>query len=238
MSIASALFTVVNLSACIMTAACNGSPVQEELLQTALMLPWEDITNYMSLNKCKVEDYNGDGVPEVYLAGASGWGYAVYYWLDGELRTVEGLEPWAWSSDLCVTADGHLVLYTWPHTMGTDGIYNHRIYEWTQDGYRLEEDLWSEPDEWDWDGGTVLSCTYFYATEAADPFQDMETNAEKIPLTKEEYEQKISGLGEMNSVFEGGMEWGWDFWQENDYEDEAVLDGIYRQIQEEILSLQ
>lgn len=237
MSIASALFTAVNLSACIMTVACNGSPVQEELLQTALMLPWEDITNYMSLNKCKVEDYNGDGVPEVYLTGASGWGYAVYYWLDGELRTVEGLEPWAWSSDLCVTADGHLVLYTWPHTTGTDGIYNYRIYEWTQDGWCLEEDLWSEPDECDFDG-TALGCTYFYAKTVADPFPYSDTEAEEIPITKEEYEQKISGLGEMTSVFEGGLEWGWEFWQENDSEDNAVLDDIYRQIQEEILNWQ
>ena len=129
------------------------------------------------------------------------------------MRTVDGLEPWAWSSELYHTADGHLVLYTWPHTMGTDGNYNYRIYEWTEDGYCLEEDLWSEPDEYEWDG-TVISCKYFYAKTAADP---------------------APGL---TSVVEGGIEWGWDFWQENDYEDDSVGYGIYREIQEEVLNWQ
>lgn len=236
MSILPTLLTAMNIAVCIVTAVCNGNPVQEELLQTAAMLPKEDISN-MYLDKGKVEDYNGDGVPEVYLTSGGGWYYLVCYYLDGEMRTVEGLEPWAWSSDLYFTADGRLVLYTWPHTMGTAGNYNYRIYEWTRDGYCLAEDLWSEPADWDWDG-TVLSCTYFYAETAADPFPYSETEAEEIPLTKEEYERKVKDLGELTSVFEGGLEWGWDFWQENDYEDDAVLDGIYRQIQGEILSWQ
>lgn len=223
------LTAVSGIMVLIMTAS---EPSQDVLQQMAAMLPKEDIFNSMWPDKCKVEDYNGDGIPEVYLTGASGWGYAVYYDLDGELRTVDNLEPWAWSSDLCVTADGHLVLYTWPHTVGTSGIYNYRIYKWTDEGYCLAEDLWSEPDECELDG-TALSCTYFYAKTAVDPFQDMETDAEKIPLTKEEYEQKISDLGEMTSVFEGGLEWDW---QKNDYEDEKVLDGVYRQIQDEIVN--
>ena len=109
--------------------------MQRELLQMAVMLPREDIYN-MYLDKCKVEDYNGDGMPEVYLAAGSGWQYWVCYYLDGEMRTVEDLEPWAWSSDLCITEDGHLVLYTWAHTMGTEGTTQHRIYAWTSEGYR------------------------------------------------------------------------------------------------------
>ena len=57
-------------------------------------------------------------------------------------------------------------------------------------------------------------------------------------VTKEEYEQKIKDLGELTSVFEDGLEWGWDFWQENDYDDESVGYGIYREIQEEVLNWQ
>lgn len=231
MSVLTALLTAMNISACVMTAACNGYPMQSELLQMAVMLPREDIYS-MYLDKCNVEDYNGDGMPEVYLAAGSGWEYHVYYYLDGEMYTVEDLEPWAWSSDLCIAADGCLVLYTWPHTMGTEGNYNYRIYEWTDAGYLLTEDLWSQPEEWDRDG--VLSCRYFSSKSAFDPFPDRDYA--ELEISQEEYEQKIKNLGKLTSVFEDGPEWGWDFWQENDYEDELVLDGIYREIQEEILN--
>lgn len=236
MSVLSIILAALTISSHVMTAACDGVPVRNELVQMAVMLPMDDICS-MYLDRAKVEDYNGDGVPEVYLTAGGGWHYLVCYTLDGEMRTVEGLEPWSWSSELYHTADGSLVLYTWPHTMGTDGIYNHRIYEWTEDGYCLKEDLWSEPDECDFDG-TALSCTYFYAETAADPFTHSETDAEEILLTKEEYEQKIKDLGELTSVFEDGLEWGWDFWQENDYDDESVGYGIYREIQEEVLNWQ
>lgn len=207
--------------------------MQSELLQMAIMLPREDINN-MHLDNCKVEDYNGDGLPEVYLAAASGWEYHVYYYLDGEMRTVKDLEPWAWSSDLCITADGHLVLYTCPHTMGTEGNYNYRIYEWTDEGYCLAEDLWSQRGEY-WDE-TVLNCVYFSSKSAFDPFASHKEDNEELQIPQEEYEQKIENLGSLTSVFGDGLEWGWDFWQENDYEDELVLDGIYREIQEEILN--
>ena len=236
MTVLAILLTALTVSSHVMTAAYNGVPVQSELVQLAVMLPQDDICN-MYLDRGKVEDYNGDGVPEVYLTEGGGWHYLVCYTLDGGMRTVENLEPWAWSSDLYHTADGRLVLYTWPHTMGTDGNYNYRIYEWTEDGYCLKEDLWSEPDECDFDG-TVLSCTYFYAGTAADPFLYSDKEAEEIPLTKEAYEQKIKDLGEMTSVFEDGLVWGWEFWQENDYEDESVGYGIYREIQEAVLNWQ
>lgn len=234
MSVLTTLLAAMNISACVMTAASNGDPMQSELLQMAVMLPRKDVYN-MHLDNCKVEDYNGDGVPEVYLAAASGWEYHVYYYLDGEMRTVEDLEPWAWTSSLCISADGHLVLYTWPHTMGTEGNYNYRIYEWTDEGYRLSEDLWSQPDECDWDG-TVLSCVFFSSKTAFDPFPDRDYV--ELQISQEEYEQRIENLGSLTSVFEDGLEWGWDFWQENDYDDELVLDGIYREIQEEILNWQ
>ena len=234
MSVSMALLTAMNISACIMTAACNGGPMQRELLQMAVMLPREDIYN-MYLDKCKVEDYNGDGMPEVYLAAGSGWQYWVCYYLDGEMRTVEDLEPWAWSSDLCITEDGHLVLYTWAHTMGTEGTTQHRIYAWTSEGYHLAEDLWSLPDEGD-GAGNLLSCVYFSSKTAFDPFPFHDGDYAEIQIPQEEYEQKIENLGSLTSVFEDGPEWGWDFWQENDYEDEFVLDGIYREIQEEILN--
>ena len=236
MSVLTALLTAMNISACVMTAAYIGGPMQSELLQMAVMLPREDIYN-MYLDKCKVEDYNGDGLPEVYLAAGSGWEYHVYYYLNGEMYTVEGLEPWAWSSNLYVTADGRLVLYTWPHTMGTAGNYNYRIYEWTDEGYRLTEDLWSEPDDWDWDG-TVLSCVYFSNKTAFDLLPGQDEDYAELQIPQEEYEQKIECLGNLTSVFEDEPQWGWDFWQENDSEDELVMDGIYREIQEEILSWQ
>lgn len=236
MSVLSIMLAALTISTHVMTAACDGDPVRSELVQMAVMLPQDDICS-MYLDRGKVEDYNGDGVPEVYLTSGGGWHYLVCYMLDGEMRTVDGLEPWAWSSELYHTADGHLVLYTWPHTTGTDGNYNYRIYEWTEDGYCLEEDLWSEPDEYDWDG-TVLSCTYFYAETAADPFPYSETDAEEIPLTKEEYEQRIKDLGALTSVFEDGLVWGWEFWQENNYDDDSVGYGIYREIQEEVLNWQ
>lgn len=236
MSVLTALLTAMNISACVMTAAYIGGPMQSELLQMAVMLPREDIYN-MHLDKCKVEDYNGDGLPEVYLAAASGWEYHVYYYLDGKMYSVEALEPWAWSSDLCISADEHLVLYTWPHTVGTDGNYTYRIYEWTESGYRLTEDLWSEPEERDWEG-TVLSCVYFSSKTAFDPFSFGDGDYEQLLIPQEEYEQKIENLGSLTSVFEVEPQWGWEFWQENDYEDELVLDGIYREIQEEILNWQ
>lgn len=231
----SILLTALMVSTHVITAAYNGVPVQSELVQMAFMLPQEDICNKY-LDRGKVEDYNGDGLPEVYLAAGRGWEYCVYYYLDGELRTVEDLEPWAWSSGLLHTADGRLVLYTWPHTTGTAGNYNHRIYSWTEDGYRLEEELWSRPDEYDSDG-TVLSCKYFYAETAVDPFGNSDAEAEEIPLTKEEYEQKIKDLGELKSVFEDGLTWDLDC-QEIDPEDESVRYGIYRQIQEEVMNWQ
>jgi len=234
MSVLSTLLATVNLSACVMTAACNGG-LQSEQLQTAVMLPREDVYS-MYLDKGKVEDYNGDGIPEVYLTAGSGWNYFVCYYLDGEMRTVEGLEPWAWSSDLCITEDGHLVLYTWPHTMGTAGNYNYRIYEWTDEGYCLAEELWSEPDEYDWEEGTVLSCKYFSSKTALDPFAPHEGEGEEVQISQEEYERRIENLGKMTSVFEDGLTWGWEFWQENEYEDDSVKEGIYREIQDQILN--
>ena len=236
MSVFSILLSALTVSSHVLTAVYNGVPVQGELVQMAVMLPQDDICN-MYLDRSKVEDYNGDGIPEVYLTAGGGWQYLVCYNLDDELRMVEDLEPWAWSSELYYTADGYLVLYTWPHTTGTDGNYNHRIYEWTEAGYCLKEDLWSEPNECDLDG-TALSCTYFFSETAANPFLNSDTDAEEIPITKEEYEQKIKDLGEMTSVFEDGLVWGWEFWQENDYDDESVRYGIYREIQEEVLNWQ
>lgn len=234
MSVLSILLTAGTIASYVITAAGDGDSVQKELVQMAAMLPWEEVS-HMYLDRGKVEDYNGDGIPEVYLTAGNGWEYAVYYYLDGGLHTVEGLQPWAWSSDLCVTKDGHLVLYTCPHTTGTAGNYNHRIYEWTEEGYCLEEDLWSKPDEYDQDG-TVLKCRYYFSETATDPFLGSDADAEEIPITKEEYEKRIKDLGEMTSVFEEGLEWGFNFWQEHDYEDVSVLVGVYRQIQEEILN--
>lgn len=236
MSIVSIMLSALTISSYVITAACNGVPVQGELIEMAAMLPQEDINN-MYLYYGKVEDYNGDGMPEVYLTAGGGWHYLVCYYLDGEMRTVEDLEPWAWSSDLCHTADGKLVLYTWAHTMGTEGTAQYRIYEWTPEGYRLQEDLWSLPDERDWDG-TLLSRIYFSSETAFDPFQYNDGDHAELQISQEEFEQKVNALGEMASVFEDGLEWGWDFWQENDYEDESTMYGIYRDIQEEVLNWQ
>lgn len=236
MGVLSILLTAGIIASHVMMAAGNSEPVQKELAQMAAMLPWEEVSA-MYLDRGKVEDYNGDGMPEVYLTAAGGWEYRVYYYWDGEMRTVEELAPWTWTSSLYHTANGQLVLYAEAHTTGTEGTVQYRIYEWTKDGYCLTEDLWSFPEESD-GNGTLLSCRYFLSETAIDPFPYEEEELAALEISKEEFEQKVNDLGEMTSVFEDGLEGGFDFWQENDYEDVSVTAGIYREIQEEILNWQ
>lgn len=208
---------------------------QEILRQMAESLP-EDIG--FSINRSTVEDWNGDGVPEVYLSGSSGWGYAVFYGVDGEMHALEDLEPWTWTSDLCYTESGNLLLYCWAHTTGTAGNCQHRIYEWTSEGYRFKEDLWCLPAGHN-EEGEPDSFIYLLSEKAIDPFPFEEDDFANLRITKEAYDQEIEDLGQWYSVFNSGCFWETDWWVERqDRDSQEVTDEVHQTIQRQILNWQ
>lgn len=208
--------------------AAYGIILQDPLYDFAASLPHNE---NLYINDSLIADLNGDGMPEVYISAGSGWQYCVYYYMDGEVFTLDGLTPWAWSSDLCYTPGGKLVMSAYPHTMGTAGNMQYRVYEWETGGYSLVEDLWRIPIEWD-ENGDPVGFEYILADCCIDPFIE-EVDSQWL-ISQTEYEQKVSGFGEMASLF-GPYEdkWGWEWWQEHGDADE-----IYVDIQKELLNWQ
>lgn len=208
---------------------------QDILRRMAESLP-EDIG--FSMNRSTVEDWNGDGVPEVYLSGANGWGYAVFYDVDGKMHALEDLEPWTWTSDLYYTESGNLLLYCWAHTTGTAGNCQHRIFEWTPEGYRLKEDLWCLPTGHNGEGEPD-SFVYLLSEEAIDPFPFEEEDFTNLRITQEAYDQEIKDLGQWKSVFNGGYFWATDWWvNQQERDPQEVTDEVRQTIQRQILNWQ
>lgn len=166
----------------------SGNPLE----RFAALVPETDIY----VNWSRVADINGDGMPELCFGGASGWDYRVYYYLNGEVHSVENMEPWTWSSSLYYTGDGTLVLFAESHTTGTAGILQHRIYQWTEDGYFLAEDLWRMPAESD-EKGTPIRFEYISSQSCIDPFTE---DYSGLLISQSEYEQKIEQMGALTRV--------------------------------------
>lgn len=211
----------------LVTAAC-AVVLEAPLCLYAVFLPKDDL---VYIDRSIVEDINADGMPEVCLGAGSGWEYRVYYYLDGSVLQVEGLTPWTWSSGLCRTADGDLVMCAFPHTTGTEGILQYRIYEWGQTGYSLKEDLWRIPTEWDGEEQRITGFDYISSRTCIDPFGDA-AYADSL-ITQAEFEQRIENLGEMTSVFDSDSAKEWRDWEEDE---PANVDEIYESIREEILN--
>lgn len=211
-----------------------GIALQDPVYFLAASLP-EDDSIY--INSATVEDINGDGMPEVCLSGGGGWEYRVYYYLDEEVHSVEQLMPWTWSSELYHTKQGTLVLYATAHTTGTAGNCQYRIYDWTQKGYVLREDLWRLPDEWEQDPdseyGEWIPITFLYlsSTECIDPFHDEEYA--NLLITETEYERKITELGELTSIV-GCYDGKWVYEREREQED-GDMDEIYMELKKALL---
>ena len=207
--------------------AAYGIVLQDPLYDFAASLPHDE----MYINDSRIADMNDDGIPEVYISASSGWQYCVYYYLNGEVFVLDDLTPWAWSSELSYASNGQLVMSAYPHTVGTEGIMQYRIYEWGSEGYSLVEDLWRTPTEWN-EEGELLAFDYISADRCIDPYIDEVDPAWMISRT--EYEQKIADFGEMTRLFnpyEG--RWDREWWQE--HED---ADDIYVEIEEELLNWQ
>ena len=206
---------------------------------------------------CRIMDINSDGIPEVYLSAASGWQYYVYYELDGELREVEDMEAWAWSSRLLYTTDGKLIMYTYPHTTGTDGILNYRVWQWGEDGYFLADDLWRIPTEYGWNGEGdendynnygPLEFEYIASDTVIDPFDD-DTPYDDLLISQEEFERRFEGISEAEIVLDpltlwdddSILYWSDDWWDQYyqynklDDWDKAITD-IKEEIAEELIN--
>lgn len=217
--------------------AAAGQDMDNRLSAFALSLP---IDEYY-VQGCSIMDINSDGIPEVYLTAASGWQYYVYYEVDGELREVEDMEAWAWSSRLLYTSDEKLIMYTYPHTVGQTGILNYRVWQWGEDGYYLEEDLWRIPKVWDWDGESdlqyieehVMEFDYISSDAVIDPLRD-DSLYEDLLITKEEFERRTAGFDEAEIVLNpqaplwedvAALYWSdewWNQYRERDDWDQAI----------------
>lgn len=238
MSIISAQFLA---AACgIAMLAVSGKELDDDLYKFAFSLP----TDHIYANGCTIMDLNSDGMPEVYLTASSGWQYHVFYYLDDEVHDVEDMTPWAWSNRLLYTSDGRLVMYTFPHTYGTDGILNYRVWQWGDEGYSLVEDLWRIPTEWEWNGEgdmndpknfVLTAADYISSDIAMDPFED-ESPYDNLLITQEEFERRTEGFDDAEVVLNpyGAPDYQWDFewWREFDRKD--MYDEAYAIIRVEI----
>ncbi len=230
-----------------MLIAAYGVAVQEPIYDFAASLPYDEA---LYINNCQIADLNGDGMPEVYLAASSDWEYRVYYYMNGEVFVVDDMKPWAWSSRLCHTDDGRLVMCAAPHTTGTEGIMQYRIYAWGDEGCYFTEDLWRLPSDamvhisGEPEGESAGAWTketenrdfyYISADRCIDPW--LEQVEPSWLISQEEYESKVNGLNEMTDVlntYQSGQEkWGWEWWKEHDNPEE-----IYMTIEAELLNWQ
>ena len=202
--------------------------LQDPLYDFAASLPHNE---NLYINDSRLADLNEDGIPEVYISASSGWQYCVYYYLDGEVFTLDDLTPWTWSSELCFSSNGRLVMLAYAHTVGTEGNMQYRVYEWGSEGYFLVEDLWRIPVEWD-EAGEPFEFDYISADRCIDPFTEEVDSAWLI--SQAEYEQKIADFGEMTNLGSPSeARWGMEWWKEHETADE-----IYMMIEEDLLNWQ
>ena len=220
--------------------AAAGQETNYELFEFASSISVDDIY----ADGCTIMDLNSDGMPEVYLTASSGWQYHVFYYLNGEVHDVEDMTPWAWSNRLLYTSDGKLVMYTFPHTYGSDGILNYRVWQWGEEGYSLVEDLWRIPKEWDWNGEgdmndpnnfVLTAADYISSDIAIDPFPLDEFSYADLLITQAEFERRTEGFNEAEVILNpyGNPQYQWDFdwWKEYD---EDTYDEAYAIIRLEI----
>ena len=220
-----------------------GQEPDYQLCVFAYSMPIDDL----HVDGGSIVDINSDGMPEVCLIAAAGWQYGVYYYMDGEVRSVDDMSSWTWSSSLLYTPDGKLIMYTYPHTIGTDGILNYRVWQWGEEGYSLAEDLWRIPTEWGWNGEGddndpwnqgPIAFEYISSDVAMDPFDD-DSPYDDLLITQEEFEQKTDGFDKAEMILDAHrdsyLNWG-HFWWEQYYEDgEYNYDKAYAAIRQEIL---
>ena len=220
--------------------ATVGQETNAELVDFASSISVDDIY----VNGCTIMDINSDGMPEVYLTASGAWRYYVFYYLDGEVHKVEDMEPWAWSNRLLYTPDEKMVMYTYPHTTGTDGILNYRVWQWGEEGYSLAEDLWRIPTEYGWNGEGdendynnygPLEFDYILSDVAIEPLPLDESSYADLLITQEEFEGRIEGFDEaedmLNPYANLYLQWDDDWWKEYD---EDTYDEAYSIIREEI----
>lgn len=154
-----------------------------------------------------VEDWNNDGLPEIFFREGDGWAYDVYYYHDGAVRSVEGLTPWAWSSTVLLAPDGSLVMMAEGHTTGTAGILQYRVYNWGEDGYVMTEDLWRFPDQYNEDFEPA-TFTYLGADHCIDPFlPDGREGQGVYSLTQEQFTEKTAGFETLPSLSYMARSW-------------------------------
>lgn len=220
--------------------AISGKEFDDELYKFAFSLP----TDPIYANGCTTMDLNSDGMPEVYLTASSGWQYHVFYYLDGEVHDVADMTPWAWSNRLLYTSDGKLVMYTFPHTYGSDGILNYRVWQWGEEGYSLLEDLWRIPKEWEWNGEgdmndpnnfVLTAADYISSDIAIDPFPLDEFSYADLLITQAEFERRTEGFDEAEVVlnpYGADYQWKFDWWR--DFEREGMYDEAFTVIRAEI----
>lgn len=235
------------LTYCVFMLVTTEQKPNYELVDFASSISVNDIY----ANGCTIMDINSDGMPEVYLTASSGWKYHIFYYIDGDVHEVEDMEPWAWSNRLLYTSDGKIVMYTYPHTYGTDGILNYRIWQWGEDRYFLLEDLWRIPTEYGWNGEGdendydnygPLEFDYISSDIAIDPFPINEFSYDNLLITQEEFERRIEGFDKAEIVLDplkdSYLSWDYEWWKQ--CEEYAEYDKAYviirREILEELLS--
>lgn len=224
--------------------AITGNDPNYELFEFASSISLEDIY----ANGCTIMDLNSDGMPEVYLTASNGWQYHVFYYLDGDVHDVEDMTPWAWSNRLLYTSDGKLVMYTHPHTTGV-GTYSYRIWQWGEDGYSLEKDVWFMPTEWGWNGQGdendpynrgPIEFDYILSDTVIDPFKDEmpydDLRIVQESVTWDEFEQKTAWINEAEVILNpyGAPEYQWDFDWWREFEREDMYDEAFAAIGAEI----
>ena len=228
---------------CIVRLAATGQEPDYQLCAFAYSMPIDDLY----VDGGSIVDINSDGMPEVCLIAAGGWQYGVYYYMDGEVRGVDDMTSWTWSNSLLYTPDGKLIMYTYPHTYGTDGILNYRVWQWGEDGYSLAEDLWRIPTEWGWTGEGdendplnqgPIEFEYISSDTAMDPFDD-DSPYDDLLITQEEFERKTDGFDKAEMILDAHRDsyfsWG-HYWWEQYYENgEYDYDRAYAVIRQEIL---
>ena len=228
---------------CISVLAVTGQEPDYQLCDLAFSMPIDEL----HVNGGSIVDINSDGMPEVCVIAASGWQFGVYYYMDGEVHSVADMTSWTWSSSLLYTPDGKLIMYTYPHTTGTAGILNYRVWQWEEEGYFLAEDLWRIPTEWEWNGEgdendpnnhVLTAAAYISSDIAIDPFDGVSTYDDLL-ITQEEFERKTDGFDKAKMILDAHQDsylsWDHDWWEQYYEEGEYDYDRAYAAMRQDIL---